>query len=1039
MCGCDANGQEWNVLSAKLKSWLSVYDEPVSSLLNVNQIPDAPLCGGGKLTLALDGDHREVNFHLTKSDFWTVVAHPENLFPKFQVKPAPFCRMSLTVNNSASQADGFRHVQDMSCAEIRSELPLDGGLLQVRSAAIAQQDFAVFELTAQRTVASVTVRLRASNDENNFFIMEGVEDDQTVWLRKEHKSMLTVNAAAALKAFGAENVRIEYDGGIIAAVSFDVQPDRPVQLVLSAKGGKDEYQHLEKALAALASIAPADISNLWKQQVEWWKEFWLKSWIEIHDELIERYYYGAQYVLGCSLDLDARVTPGLAGGWITSPHPLWGGTYTMNYNGEAPFWGLFSSNRGELILPYARVCKDYIPSGRRLARELKTQGIVMPVMIAPWGLADNDDALGQKGNASLAALSLIWHVQFSRDRNFLEQYAYPFIRELTDFWEDNLTMDASGRYVIENSAARERTPGDLNPGNDLGYAWQVLQAAIEFSTELGVDEERRRTWRTLLDRLSDYPVAEVDGNLCFKEAENRKPVSFLGIGDNPVCLDHVYPGGSLDEEAGEKGKIITRNTLRHLISWKQENAFPRIFSQAVRAEWPGEEILQLFKKRISTLDSYPNETVRRNNTLIPNDHSFEGTGCIEFINSMLAHAHGGVLKVFDVWPKERDASFKRLRVRGAFLVNGELKNGHVSGVKVVSEKGGICRMKSCWAGRAISVMQDDAPVAVSLEAGVYSWETVAGGEYQIADGEPVAQEKQNPPVMLVPIIGKEARAPRERCETDLDILLTPEINSTQLQMDIVYADESRRCCTAECRFVSADTQIAAVSPKGTITGSGSGRTCIDVTAKIDGVRLAHSVSVYMLNRPVISGVKGLAVAKNNSPHRPAHTVECILEGDGMTGPDVTDLHRANSYGVGLYSTLGDSENAWIRFDLGAVCTLDEMWIWNYNCPDDNYRVLWWNGGTACGMRDVTVEYSADGEAWEELRTDGYPFRLAKASGKPWMSATNLDGTHRPIRFGGIKTRYVKLTANSVVGTGNWGGKNFGLSQVRFTQFFGEAV
>ncbi len=69
----------------------------------------------------------------------------------------------------------------------------------------------------------------------------------------------------------------------------------------------------------------------------------------------------------------------------------------------------------------------------------------------------------------------------------------------------------------------------------------------------------------------------------------------------------------------------------------------------------------------------------------------------------------------------------------------------------------------------------------------------------------------------------------------------------------------------------------------------------------------------------------------------------------------------------------------------------------------------------------------------QLETDGYPFRLAKATGKQWMTATNLDdGKNSPIRFHSAKARYVRLIADPTVGVGTWGGNKFSLSEVRFT-------
>lgn len=170
---------EWDSLKTKLGSYLSVYDKPIDSLLKVKTIPDAPICGGGNLTLALDGTHRQVNYYVTKSDFWAGTLRPESIFPKTSIIPARFCRLGLTIHNAAQEPEGFRHVQDLASAEIRSTLPLTNGTLHVRSVALAQKDLIVFEMKAEGAIASVTVCLQADNDNNNFFILEGVHSDKT--------------------------------------------------------------------------------------------------------------------------------------------------------------------------------------------------------------------------------------------------------------------------------------------------------------------------------------------------------------------------------------------------------------------------------------------------------------------------------------------------------------------------------------------------------------------------------------------------------------------------------------------------------------------------------------------------------------------------------------------------------------------------------------------------------------------------------------------------------------------------------------------
>lgn len=59
--------------------------------------------------------------------------------------------------------------------------------------------------------------------------------------------------------------------------------------------------------------------------------------------------------------------------------------------------------------------------------------------------------------------------------------------------------------------------------------------------------------------------------------------------------------------------------------------------------------------------------------------------------------------------------------------------------------------------------------------------------------------------------------------------------------------------------------------------------------------------------------------------------------------------------------------------------------------------------------------------------------FAQAEGLEQQPATNLnDGKNTPVRFGNIKAKYVKVTANPEVNVGSWGDIYFGLSELRFT-------
>jgi len=69
--------------------------------------------------------------------------------------------------------------------------------------------------------------------------------------------------------------------------------------------------------------------------------------------------------------------------------------------------------------------------------------------------------------------------------------------------------------------------------------------------------------------------------------------------------------------------------------------------------------------------------------------------------------HRGVIRVFPVWPKDRDATFVKIRCWGAFLVSGELKDGVVQPIEIISEKGRDCTVVNPWPGESVEICRDE--------------------------------------------------------------------------------------------------------------------------------------------------------------------------------------------------------------------------------------------------------------------------------------------------------------------------------------------
>ena len=129
-----------------------------------------------------------------------------------------------------------------------------------------------------------------------------------------------------------------------------------------------------------------------------------------------------------------------------------------------------------------------------------------------------------------------------------------------------------------------------------------------------------------------------------------------------------------------------------------------------------------------------------------------------------------------------------------------------------------------------------------------------------------------------------------------------------------------------------------------------------------------------------------------------------LDADGLlhgnTGEDTMWLSAADA-----------NQPSWIEFEFQGVQKVYEMWVWNSNESLESVIGL--------GFKDVTIEYSVDGENYETL---GTTHEFTQALGQTdYAHNTTID-------MEGVAAKYVKLTANS-----NWKNilQQFGLSEVRF--------
>jgi hypothetical protein len=461
-------------------------------------------------------------------------------------------------------------------------------------------------------------------------------------------------------------------------------------------GGKDPLA----AGRELVRCGPAEVAEASANHRRWWRDFWSRSFIEIPDKVIEQCWYSSWYLMA-SCSRAGKVAPGLWGNWLTVDDPAWHGDFHLNYNFQAPFYGLYSANHASTTLPFYDAMNQSIPRGRKIAAAKGWQGIHLPVSIGPWGMCPEGDNAdwGQRSNTAYAALPYIWYWQYTRDVAWLKTNGYTYLRETALFWENYLKLengpDGKPRYVIYNDSIHEGSGPDFNPILSLGLVRTLFKNMIPMSHALGVDADKRAKWQDIIDKMSDYPTQDRGGKTVFRYSEK----GMAWNGGNTLGIQHIYPAGDIGLDSDPQLLEISHHMIDAMGRWRDYNGSSSWYTACARVGYDPKKILTELR------GMYDRHT-------LPNKLLNFGGGGIENVSpalavtEMLLQSHEGVIRLFPCWPRDQNARFGTLRANGAFLVSAEIKGTIVSGVKITSEQGGDCTIANAWPDQTVQVVRN---------------------------------------------------------------------------------------------------------------------------------------------------------------------------------------------------------------------------------------------------------------------------------------------------------------------------------------------
>ncbi len=676
------------VMAPVLASLVTMWDSPPQSFPGKDRCSTgAPLLGNGSMSACFGGPADTLRFYINRNDFWRLSNSTEGMQKIAAI---------LDMNISGLKGATIRLEQTLRDGVVSGVFTKDTLTVRLTCWLAATEDLLVVTCSAEGGETAVELALTVPADPAAR-VQSGAGGD-VAWVTRKFSDQIEIptEASTALRVMGADGLR------------FVLKSGKPVTLALVTTSAFHQSNPLDAARKRVAALTGKELSRVQASHEGWWAGYWNRARVHVDDPLLMKGYYQGLYTLAaCSRD--PRFPPGIFGTWITSDRPNWSNDYHLNYNFVAPFYGLYSANRLEQADPQDSPLIEFMPRGRWYAENVtKTRGVLYPVGIGPLGIeVSRGERYGfelgsseqgglfhhQRSNAAYSLVNIAQRWRCTYDPAYARK-VYPFLLAVTDFWEDYLTL-VDGKYQIHGDAIHELTGPNKNPILTLGLLRNSFDLVIDMSQALKVDAPRRGKWKQILANLADFPVQERNGKTVFRYT-SEGPVWVDG---NTLGIQHIYPGNAITLDSALALLEISRNTFAAMNRWQDGNGSNSYFPAAVRAGIdPGIILEQL---RLYIQDTYPNGFRRGNVHGIENCSTVHNT-----LNEMLCMSAGNVVRLFPVWPKDKNAEFSNIRAWGAFLVSARLKDGVVGDVRIVSERGRDCLLVNPWPGRSVAVVRN---------------------------------------------------------------------------------------------------------------------------------------------------------------------------------------------------------------------------------------------------------------------------------------------------------------------------------------------